>query len=133
MASRQDRGHDMQERLETDRHARTPRHEIVPRAPHVPTAAQRPAERLLALQRGVGNRAVGSILARRVIGNDPASRIVRFTVGVELTTHKPASAVPVLGPAVPPAAEFGKYCRLPRTRWATHTTHPSERALIRSE
>lgn len=52
------------------RHARTPRDEIVPRAPRVPTAAQGPAENVLALQRGAGNRAVASMLARRGVGAD---------------------------------------------------------------
>jgi hypothetical protein len=69
-----------------ERYARTPRDEIAPRAPRVPTVAQGPAERVLALQRGAGNRAVASILSRRVIGNDPGTRVVRLTVGVELTT-----------------------------------------------
>ena len=38
------------------------------------------------MQRGAGNRAVASMLARRVIGNDPSTRVVHLTVGVELTT-----------------------------------------------
>jgi hypothetical protein len=49
-----------------DRYARTPRDEIVPRAPRaprVPPVAQGPAEKVLALQRGAGNRAVASMLA----------------------------------------------------------------------
>jgi len=69
-----------------DRYARTPRDEIAQRAERVSTVAQGPAERVLALQRGAGNRAVASVLARRVIGNDPGTRIVHLTVGVELTT-----------------------------------------------
>jgi hypothetical protein len=46
------------------RYARTPRDEIVPRAPRVARAAQGPADSVLALQRGAGNRAVASIVAR---------------------------------------------------------------------
>ncbi len=70
-----------------DRYARTPREAIVSRPERVPTVAQGPAEKVLALQRGAGNRAVASMLARRVIGNDPSTRVVRLTVGVELTTR----------------------------------------------
>ena len=40
---------------------------------------------MLALQRRAGNRAVGQVLARRVVGNDPATRVVRLEVGYELT------------------------------------------------
>ncbi|MGZ4179332.1 MAG: hypothetical protein ACXVUL_01415 [Solirubrobacteraceae bacterium] len=69
-----------------DRYARTTREEIVSRPERVPTVAQGPAEKVLALQRGAGNRAVASMLSRRVIGNDPSTRVVRLTVGVELTT-----------------------------------------------
>ena len=58
----------------------------MPRPARMPTAAQGPAERVLALQRDAGNRAVASILARRVTGNDPSTRVVHLTVGVELTT-----------------------------------------------
>jgi hypothetical protein len=69
-----------------DRYARTPREEIVSQPERVPTVAQGPAEKVLAMQRGIGNRAVASMLARRVIGNDSSTRIVHLTVGVELTT-----------------------------------------------
>jgi hypothetical protein len=51
-----------------DRYARTRRAETVPPAERVPTPAPGPADRLLALQRGAGNRAVTSILARRPTG-----------------------------------------------------------------
>jgi hypothetical protein len=44
-----------------------------------------PREGVLALQRYAGNRAVGQVLARRVVGNDPATRVVRLEVGYELT------------------------------------------------
>ena len=40
---------------------------------------------MLALQRRAGNRAVAQALSRRVIGNDPATRVVRLEVGFELT------------------------------------------------
>ena len=69
-----------------DRYARTSRDSIVPRLERTPAAAQGPAQRVLALQRDAGNRAVASMLARRVVGNDPSTRVVHLTVGVELTT-----------------------------------------------
>lgn len=56
-----------------ERYARTQRDEIAPRAERVPKVAQGPAEKVLALQRGAGNRAVASMLSRRVIGNDPGA------------------------------------------------------------
>src|SRR5689334_11236444 len=68
-----------------DRYARASRDSIVPRAERTPTMAPGPAEKVLALQRGAGNRAVASMLARRVLGNDPGTRVVHLTVGVELT------------------------------------------------
>ena len=46
------------------RDTRTPRDETVPRAPREPAAAQGAAEKVLALQRGAGNRAVASVVAR---------------------------------------------------------------------
>jgi hypothetical protein len=47
--------------------------------------ARSPRDGVLALQRRAGNRAVGQVLARRVVGNDPATRVVRLEVGYELT------------------------------------------------
>jgi hypothetical protein len=64
---------------------RSSANEIAPLARRVPTAPVTPAATLLALQRGAGNRAVAT-LARRVIGTDPSTRVVRLAVGVELTT-----------------------------------------------
>ncbi len=40
---------------------------------------------MLALQRRVGNRALGQVLTRRVVGSDPANRVVRLEVGYELS------------------------------------------------
>ncbi|HEY1711933.1 MAG TPA: hypothetical protein VGG07_03470 [Solirubrobacteraceae bacterium] len=48
-------------------------------------AARSAREGVLALQRRAGNRAVGQVLARRVVGTDPATRVVRLEVGYELT------------------------------------------------
>lgn len=48
-------------------------------------APRSPLDGVLALQRRAGNRAVGQVLARRVVGNDAATRVVRLEVGFELT------------------------------------------------
>jgi len=40
---------------------------------------------VLALQHRAGNRAVGQMLARRVVGTDPATRVVKLEVGYELS------------------------------------------------
>jgi hypothetical protein len=53
--------------------------------PAPPAAARSPRDSVLALQRQAGNRAVAQVLARRVVGNDPATRVVRLEVGLELT------------------------------------------------
>ena len=44
-----------------------------------------PRDSVLALQRRAGNRAVGQVLARRVVGADAAARVVRLEIGYELT------------------------------------------------
>jgi hypothetical protein len=51
--------------------------------PRLPARSAR--DGVLALQRRAGNRAVGQVLARRVVGSDPATRVVRLEVGFELT------------------------------------------------
>jgi hypothetical protein len=54
-------------------------------APGSRAAGWSPRDSMLALQRFAGNRAVGQVLARRVVGNDPATRVVKLEVGFELT------------------------------------------------
>lgn len=54
-------------------------------APASRGAGWSPRDSVLALQRRAGNRAVGQVLARRVVGNDPATRVVKLEVGFELT------------------------------------------------
>ena len=54
-------------------------------APASRAAGWSPRDSVLALQRRAGNRAVGQVLARRVVGNDPATRVVKLEVGFELT------------------------------------------------
>jgi hypothetical protein len=54
------------------RQARTPRDHIVTGAPRVPTVAPGPAEKVLALQRDAGNRAVASMFARHGVGPVPS-------------------------------------------------------------
>ena len=56
-----------------------------PAAAISPAAARSPRDSVLALQRRAGNRAVGQALARRVAGGDPATRVVRLEIGLELT------------------------------------------------
>jgi len=56
-----------------------------PAAAISPAAARSPGDSVLALQRRAGNRAVGQALARRVAGGDPATRVVRLEIGLELT------------------------------------------------
>ena len=65
--------------------ARTPSDSQRISGPPAPRAAARsPRDGVLALQHRAGNRAVGQVLARRVVGSDPAARVVKLEVGYEL-------------------------------------------------
>jgi hypothetical protein len=65
--------------------ARTPSYsQRIPGPPAPRVAARSPRDGVLALQHRAGNRAVGQALARRVVGSDSATRVVRLEVGFEL-------------------------------------------------
>ena len=58
-----------------------------------------PLDGVLELQQRAGNRAVGHILARRVVGNDSATRVVKLAVGYELSEKALSrSRTPALNP-----------------------------------